>query len=233
MAGLAFRIQDEKNYYYVRASALGNTFYFFKIVDGTRSAPIGVKVEISKGIWHEMAVECKGSQIRAWLDGKELFPALGDTSFSEGKIAFWTKSDALSYFTDIKLLYTPKITLAQALVRDALKKYPRLLGLKIFAACTNLPCAQVIASTEASEMGNPARKAELDVIGHSAIYYGKENGSVLVTMPLHDGNGDTVAAVKVVMKSFAGQTEKNALARALPIIKQMETRVRSVNDLVQ
>src|SRR5580765_6483409 len=40
MAGLAFRIQDEKNYYYIRASGLGNTFNFFKIVDGVRSAPI-------------------------------------------------------------------------------------------------------------------------------------------------------------------------------------------------
>src|SRR5438477_8571034 len=171
MAGLAIRIQDEKNYYYVRASALGNTFNLFKIVDGMRSAPIGVKVEISKGIWHEMAVECKGSQIRAWLDGKELFPALGDQSFNEGKVGFWTKSDSVSYFTDLKLIYRPKVTLAQSLVRDALQKYPRLLGLKIFAACTNLASAQVIASSEAKEVGNPARIVELDVISHSAIYY--------------------------------------------------------------
>ena len=30
MAGLVFRLQDEQNYYYIRASAMGNTFYFFK-----------------------------------------------------------------------------------------------------------------------------------------------------------------------------------------------------------
>src|SRR5580704_1208126 len=42
MAGIAFRMQDEKNYYYVRASALGKTFYFFKIEKGLRSEPIGL-----------------------------------------------------------------------------------------------------------------------------------------------------------------------------------------------
>jgi len=52
-------------------------------------------------------------------------------------------------------------------------------------------------------------------------------------MPLHDANGESVAAVTVTLKSFPGQTEKNAIARALPIIKQMEARVRSVNDLSQ
>jgi hypothetical protein len=180
-----------------------------------------------------MAVECKGNQIRGWLDDQEMFPPLGDKSFAEGKIGFWTKSDSITYFSEIKLVYTPRITLAQNLVRDALKKYPRLVGLKIFAAATNVAGTRIIASTEASELGGLAHPEELNVIQHSAIYYGKENGNVLVTMPLHDGNGEAVAAVKVVMKSFAGQTEKNALARALPIIKQMETRVRTVNDLTQ
>ena len=36
MAGLAFRIQNETNYYVVRASALGNTFRFYKVVNGAR-----------------------------------------------------------------------------------------------------------------------------------------------------------------------------------------------------
>ena len=233
MAGMAFRIQDENNYYYIRASALGNTFNFFKIVGGIRSAPIGVKVEIPKGVWHELAVECKGNQIRAQLNGKELFPALGDSSFTEGKIGFWTKSDSVSYFTDLKVTYIPKICLAQTLVSDTVKKYPRLLGLKIFAPPRMGGGPQIIASTDPKDIGAPAQAPEQDVIAHSAIYHGKESGRVMVTMPLHDANGETVAAVKVVMKSFAGQTEKNAIARALPIVKQMEARVRSVKDLVE
>jgi len=233
MAGIAFRIQDENNYYYIRASALGSTFNFFKIVEGVRSAPIGVKAEITKGVWHEMTVQCKGDQIRGWLDGKELIPALGDKSFNEGKVGFWTKSDSVSYFTDVKITYTPKVTLAQVLVRDALQTYPRLLGLNIFAGTTNRAEPRIIASTEAKELGAPAHQQEQDVIAHSSIYHVNANGKVVLIMPLHDANGESVAAVTVTMKSFPGQTEKNAIARALPIIKQMEARVRSVNDLTQ
>ncbi len=41
MAGIAFRIQDETNYYVLRASSLGNTLRFYKVVDGVRGAVIG------------------------------------------------------------------------------------------------------------------------------------------------------------------------------------------------
>ncbi len=88
MAGIAFRIQDEKNFYYVRASALGGTFNFFKIVNGVRSDPIGIKVVIAKDAWHEMIVECKGTSIRAALDGRAAIPTLDDKSFSSAASGF-------------------------------------------------------------------------------------------------------------------------------------------------
>ena len=91
----------------------------------------------------------------------------------------------------------------------------------------------MIAGTNPNEIGRPAQAVERDVIARSAIYYGKENDYVLVTFPLHDANGDTVGAVKVKMKSFPGQTEKNAIARALPIVQQMEARVKKASDLVE
>lgn len=233
MAGIAFRIQDERNYYYVRASALGNSFYFFKIVDGVRSAPIGAKVEILKGVWHEMSVECKGHEIRALLNGRDLIPALGDKSFKSGKIGFWTKSDSVSYFSEARLVYTPKEILAQVLVRETLQRYPRLKGLTIYASRTNAPSACVIASSDAQAIGRLAEKAEQEVIDRSVIYQGKaDDNTVTVTMPLHDSNGETVGAVAVRMKSFPGQTEKNAIVRAMPIVKQMEARVQSARDLV-
>jgi hypothetical protein len=56
---------------------------------------------------------------------------------------------------------------------------------------------------------------------------------VLVTMPLHDRNGETVGAVRVAMTTFFGQTEKNALARALPIVKSMESRVVSSKEFLE
>ena len=233
MAGIAFRIQDEKNYYYIRASALGNSFYFFKIVDGVRSAPIGTKAPISKGAWHELTIECKGHEIRGLLDGKELIPTLGDKTFKSGKLGFWTKSDSVSYFSDTRLVYTPKEILAQVIIRDTMRTLPRLKGLKIYAATTNAPVPRVIASSDVNEIGLPAETAERDVMARGVIYQGKESDTVTVTMPLHDRNGETVGAVAVRMKSFPGQTEKNAIVRALPIVKQMEARVQSARDLVE
>src|ERR1044071_2721353 len=77
MAGIAFRIQDEKNYYVIRASALGNNFRFYKFVDGMRSAPIGPGMEVTPGVWHEMSVSCKGNEIRCAFDGKAI-PSMAD-----------------------------------------------------------------------------------------------------------------------------------------------------------
>jgi len=50
---------------------------------------------------------------------------------------------------------------------------------------------------------------------------------------LRDRNGENVAAIKVVMKSFPGQTEKNALARAQPVAKRIEAHFQTLKDLVE
>lgn len=233
MAGIAFRLQDEKNYYYVRASSLGNTFRFFKLVNGVRSAPIGPDVEIARGIWHELMIDCKGNRIRCLLNGQELIPPLTDNSFSAGKIGFWTKSDSVAYFVDTKVTYTPRESLAQKLVRDFMQKYPRLVGLKIFGETDNKANTKIIASSIAAELGHPGDSAARNVIASDVVYFGKEKQTAIVTMPLHDRNGETVAAVRILMKSFKGQTEQNAVARALPIIREMEARVRSAKDLLE
>ncbi|MEK7685593.1 MAG: family 16 glycoside hydrolase [Verrucomicrobiota bacterium] len=239
MAGIAFRIQDENNYYYVRASSLGNTFRFHKLVQGKRSPPIGMEVEIPKGVWHEMTVECKGNQIRCLLNGKEVIPKLTDSpflmgsSFSTGKIGFWTKSDSVSYFADTQVVYTPRESLAKVLVREMVQKYPRLLGLKIYARRQNQSAIQVIASNNETDIGTPGAKVEQDVIERDALYFGREKQTLIVTLPLHDRNGEVIAAVRVELLGFRGQTEQNAVARALPIVKQMELRVQSTTDLLQ
>lgn len=233
MAGIAFRIQDEKNYYYVRGSSLGNNFRFFKVVNGQRSAAIGPEVEIPKGAWHELIVECKGNRIHCLLNGKEVIPTLTDSSFAAGKIGFWTKSDAVSYFGDTKVVYTPLEILAKVLVREMLLKYPRLVGLKMYAFPKDRLNLRIVASSNVKELGFSGTSVEQDVIDHDSIYYDKENQTVAITLPLHDRNGETVAAVRVTMKSFKGQTEQNAIARAQPIVKEMEGRVRSSRDLME
>ena len=234
MAGIAFSIQDEKNFSYVRASALGGTLAMFRVVGGVLTAPVGIKASIPKGEWHELLVEWKNKRIRAELDGKFSLPVQEEKVEHNGRIGYWTKSDSVSYFADTRIVYRPRITLAQTLVQDALKKYPRLLDLQIFAgSATNETEMHVVGSKESNEIGQPAPQGVRDVIAGKGFYYGKDSQSVLVMMPLHDWNGDTVAAVKVLMKTFPGQTEKNAFARATPILKDMAGRVQSAKALVE
>lgn len=230
MAGIAFRIQNEQNFYVIRASGLGKNVRFYKVVNGERSAPIGPQVEIAKGVWHELKIECKGNQIHCWLNGKEAIPPLTDNSFTSGKIGFWTKSDSVSYFADTKMIYTPREPLAQAIVRGTVAKYPRLLGLKVYTLDEKGE-PRLVASKNEKEVGTAGGKNEKDTITQGHIYYGKDKKSVSVVMPLRDHNGEPMAAVRLTMESFTGQTEQNALVRATPIVKEMQARVQTLEEL--
>jgi len=234
MAGIAFRFQDEKNYCYIRASALGGSFSYFRVANGQLVSPVSSQYTFETNVWYNLKIESRGNEIRASIDGKELLLVIvRDLPLTPGKIGFWTKSDAVSYFGQTRITYNPRQTLAQQLIEETVRKYPRVQAIKIFAALDGKSDPHIIAGTNPSDIGRPGAAVEKDVIARSAVYYGKEEDSVLVTLPLHDANGEAVAAVKVIMKAFPGQTEKNAIARALPMVKQMEVRVRKGADLVE
>ncbi len=233
MAGVAFRMQDENNFYYVRANALSGTFYFFKIEKGMRSPPIGNKMKFETGVWHELTVECRGTEIHLKLDGQDAMPALNDATFSAGKIALWTKSDSVAYFADARVTFVPKVPVAQQMVDEAMKEYPRLLGLQVFVAAPGPAGTRLIASADGKGIGQPGEAADADVLKRGVSYYRKDQGVVRVTMALTDQNGDTVAAVRVMLKPLPGQTEENARVRALPIIKTMQQRMAAVRSLTE
>jgi hypothetical protein len=206
MAGIVFRYQDENNYYYLRASAKGNTFRFFKVVGGQRSPPIGPEMQIPAGVWHELSVETKGNEIKCCLNGKQEIPTLTDSSFTAGFIGFWTKSDSVSHFADAQIRFTPREPFIRQLLRQIVKTYPRVEALKVYAKTADNPALRIMASTDEHELGNIASEVEPQVIEKDAPFY-------------------------VEMKSFLGQTERNALARALPIAKDMERGFVEAKDL--
>jgi len=232
MAGIAFRIQNESNYYVLRASSLGNTLKFYKVVNGVRGAIIGPQLEIPSGVWHELSVECKGNSIHCSLDGNEAIPPLTDSSFITGKIGFWTKSDSVSYFCNTRIVYTPREPPAQQIVRDVLKKYPRLVALRVYVSTKDRQATRLIASGNELELGQLGGKSEAEVISRGETYYGKEKDSVSEIVPLRDRNGEPLAAARVVMKSFPGQTEQNAIVRAVPVVNEIQKQVRTLEDLV-
>src|ERR1043165_8772816 len=80
MAGIAFRLQDEKNFYVVRANALNRNVRFYKVVNGIRSDPIGPEAEVAKGVWNELKIPGRGNKTRAGGAGRDPFPPLQDIS---------------------------------------------------------------------------------------------------------------------------------------------------------
>jgi hypothetical protein len=233
MAGVVFRYQDERNFYVVRASGLGGNVRFYRVAGGERGRPIGPEIPITRDVWHELTVEAVGNKFRIRLNGREAIPELSDSTFGEGKIGLWTKSDSVSYFTDLRLNYSARENQAGDLVRDALQRYPRLLDLRIYATSSLQADLHVVASKNAEDLGKPAGETEKDVIARNAPFAGKGGGRYVVTLPLHDLNGDPIAAVRVDLDTFPGQTADNAAARALNVVKRMESKVTTLRELTR
>ncbi|HKI70192.1 MAG TPA: hypothetical protein VKA67_11425, partial [Verrucomicrobiae bacterium] len=226
------RYQNESNFYVMRASALGHNLRCYKVTDGQLGTLIGPEMNISANVWHELTVECSGNRIIGKLDGTTAIKLVDNTlSDTSGKIGFWTMADAMSYFYDTKITYKPKVPPARAIVRQVMEKYSRLLGLKLYAKSSPTNELQVIASSDEHEIGNAGGKVVKDVFTSGHIYCAKSRKSIAVMLPVRDRNGDPMAVVCVTMKSFFGQTEENAIARALPIVKELQARAPSRQDL--
>jgi hypothetical protein len=230
MAGVVFRFQNASNFYVFRASALGHNIRFYKMVDSVRSDPLGPSVDIATNTWHTLTVSGQGNQFTFWFDGRLVMPPLQDNSFAEGKVGFWTKSDAVSYFCDPMIDYTPRVPAAQALVDGIMAKQSRILGLQIYTL-NSQGQPRVIASKDKSEAGQPGTDAETKAIADGAVSYGKEKGVDILILPLHDRNGDPIAAVRLRLKSFLGETQENAVTRATMIVNQMQAEVTSAAAL--
>jgi hypothetical protein len=232
LAGVVFRYQNESNYYVIRASALGHNVRFYKVVNGVRSDPIGPEGDVSSGVWHALRVQGQGNQITCWLDGKLAMPPLQDNSLAAGKIGFRTKSDTVGYFGDTTISYTPMVPPAQMVVQGVMKEQPRIVGLRLYTLDgQGLP--KIIASKLEKEIGRPGTDAEMAAITEGKVYFGRDKGTVTLTLPLRDRNGDPIAAVRVQLKSFLGETQDNALTRAMLIVKSMQAQITTKDDLAQ
>jgi hypothetical protein len=232
MAGMVFRYQNSSNFYIIRASALGHNIRFYKVVNGLRGNLLGPDLNIATNVWHTLGIQCQGNQITCLLDDQAVMPPLTDNTFASGKIGFWTKSDAVSYFGDTTINYTPRVPMAQSLVQNMMQKYPRILELRVYTQ-DDRGNPQIIASNNEKEIGQPGTDAEKGALTSGTVYFGRGKGTVAVTMALTDRNGDPVAAVRVQLKSFFGETQDTAIDRARLIVKQIQAQVTSGQDLAQ
>lgn len=100
--GLAWRVQDPRNYYVARYSPRAGDFALYKVHNFGRVELRRVRTESFPG-WHTLRVTMTDDLIECYLDGKSLV-SVRDATFPEaGQVGFWTKGDAVSYFDDFKV----------------------------------------------------------------------------------------------------------------------------------
>lgn len=109
--GFVWRFQDADNYYVVRANPLENNVVLYKVEDGKRTdLPLigkgrtyGTDTPVPSNQWHDIRLEAKGELFTVYVNGEELFQVEDETFNEAGKVGFWTKADAVTYFDDFEV----------------------------------------------------------------------------------------------------------------------------------
>jgi len=103
--GLIWHAVDDRNYYLTRANPLEQNIRIYRVVKGVRQMLNNYDQVIDVRTWHKLRVAMKGCRVQVFFDEKPIFD-LCDKTFTEGRVGLWTKSDAVTYFDDLKLKLT-------------------------------------------------------------------------------------------------------------------------------
>jgi hypothetical protein len=101
--GPVWRYKDPKNYYIARMNPLENNYRLYKVVDGKRSQLGSVDVKAPAEKWHSLRIVQQGNRIQCYLNDKLEMDLKDETFQQPGKIGFWTKADAQTYFAGLKI----------------------------------------------------------------------------------------------------------------------------------
>ena len=100
--GLVWRASDDRNYYLTRANPLEQNIRIYRVVKGVRHLLQDFNQTIPVKRWHTLRVITSGCQVRVLYDERQVFD-LCDNTFTRGRVGLWTKSDAVTYFDDLKV----------------------------------------------------------------------------------------------------------------------------------
>ena len=100
--GLIWRASDDRNYYLTRANPLEQNIRIYRVMKGVRHLLQDFDQIIPVKRWHTLRVVTRGCQIRVMYDERQVFD-LCDRTFTRGRVGLWTKSDAVTYFDDLKV----------------------------------------------------------------------------------------------------------------------------------
>jgi hypothetical protein len=100
--GLIWHATDDRNYYLARANPLEQNIRIYRVVKGVRHMLKNFDRTIDIRHWHQLRVVHRGCRIEVFYDDTQVFH-LCDETFTQGKVGLWTKSDAVTYFDDLRL----------------------------------------------------------------------------------------------------------------------------------
>lgn len=100
--GLIWRATDDRNYYLARANPLEQNIRVYRVVNGIRHLLQNFDQTITLKQWHTLQVSHRDCRVTIFYDDKQVFD-LCDKTFHNGMIGLWTKSDAVTYFDDLRL----------------------------------------------------------------------------------------------------------------------------------
>lgn len=101
--GPVWRYKDHDNYYVARANPLENNYRLYKVVNGYRLELKSAKVNMQTGKWYSLKITMIENRIQCFFNGKLMMETTDNTFSEAGKIGLWTKSDAVTYFDDLKI----------------------------------------------------------------------------------------------------------------------------------
>lgn len=100
--GLVWRYVDANNYYVCRFNPLEDDLRLYKVIAGKRRQLASVDLELGDREWHTLTMTMKGDLIVCEVDGTSV--AVRDETLTEaGRIGFWTKADARTYFDTLRV----------------------------------------------------------------------------------------------------------------------------------
>lgn len=101
--GLVWRAADDRNYYLTRANPLEQNIRIYRVVEGVRQMLKNVDQIIDVRRWHTLRVTMRGCRAQVFFDEQPVFDLCDDTFKGNGRVGVWTKSDAVTYFDNLKL----------------------------------------------------------------------------------------------------------------------------------
>jgi hypothetical protein len=100
--GLIWRATDDRNYYLARANPLEQNIRVYRVENGIRHLLENFNQTIDVKRWHTLRVTHQGCRVNIFYDDKQVLD-LCDKTFHAGMIGLWAKSDAVTYFDDLRL----------------------------------------------------------------------------------------------------------------------------------